>query len=236
MQSCAQNSLSNPSRAALLDFDGTLGVTLPAWTDAFDAALRHHGVTLSHDEVIHAWFHACPDEFIRSHPIPDPGKFKELVWRNVMDRMNHVSPYPLMRETLQALSDAGYKIAVVTNSRRTAVEPVLARWQVEHLFDVIVSIDDVSHGKPDPQMIHHALNALNISPSDAFIMGDSKSDVVAGKRAGVKTIAFSPEENRKYLALEALRFTEPSHLIHSYDDLWEVLKIPPTPASAGKTP
>jgi pyrophosphatase PpaX len=116
-------------------------------------------------------------------------------------------------------------MAVVTNSRRATVQPVLSRWQLEHLFDAVLTIDDVSHGKPDPEMIHRALNMLNISPSHAYIIGDSKSDVIAGKRAGIKTIAFSPQDNWKYLALEALRFTEPSHLVHSFGELWDVLGL-----------
>lgn len=214
-----------PQRAALLDFDGTLGVTLPAWTDAMDCVLKEHGVVVSEERVIEYCFHRCPDEVISSHGIINRELFKQKVWDQVMESMKSVDPYPHMHETLRTLRDLGYKMAVVTNSRRAVVEPVLTRWQMNDLFDLIVTIEDVSYGKPDPQMIHHALNGLNVSPSEAFIMGDSKSDVVAGKRAGLKTIAFAPEENWKYLALDALRSTQPSHLIHSFADLREVLGL-----------
>lgn len=216
----------------LLDFDGTLGATLPAWTDAFDAVLQAHGVRVPHETVIEYCFHSCPDEVIRSHGINDGVRFKERVWEGVIERMDNVTPYPWVIETLVALREKGFKMAVVTNSRRAAVCPTLTRWEIAHLFDAVLTIEDVSHGKPDPEMIHRALNTLNVSPSDTMIMGDSRADVLAGKRAGVKTIGFSPAENWKYLALEALRFTEPSHMIHSYQDLWEVLELPKA-ASAG---
>ena len=226
MQSALRSPDRAPSRAALLDFDGTLGATLPAWTDAFDNALRDHGITLPPDQVIHSCFHACTDDVIRAHGIPQAENFKQRVWEHFIERMNHVSPFPLMEETLAALSERGFKIGVVTNSPRAAVMPVLLRWKIKHLVDTVVTIEDVSHGKPDPQMIHHALNALNVSPSEAFIMGDSLSDVVAGKRAGINTtIAFSPEENGKYLAPNAFQLSQPSHLIHSYGDLWEILGL-----------
>jgi pyrophosphatase PpaX len=225
----ATQSIAPPSsqhtRAVLLDFDGTLGASLPAWTGAFDDVLRGHGVTVPQETVIKYCFHSCPDEVIRSHGITDGEGFKRLVWANVTERMSEVAPYPHARETLLALRERGFKIAVVTNSRRATVQPVLSRWQLDHLFDAVLTIEDVSHGKPDPEMIHRALNMLNISPSHACIIGDSKSDVIAGKRAGIKTIAFSPEDNWKYLAIEALRFTEPSHLVHSFGELWEVLGL-----------
>ena len=164
----------------LLDFDGTLGATLPAWTDAFDAVLQAHGVRVPHETVIEYCFHSCPDEVIRSHGINDGVRFKERVWEGVIERMDNVTPYPWVIETLVALREKGFKMAVVTNSRRAAVCPTLTRWEIAHLFDAVLTIEDVSHGKPDPEMIHRALNTLNVSPSDTMIMGDSRADVLAG--------------------------------------------------------
>jgi len=220
-----QHPNTQHARGVLFDFDGTLGASLPAWTEAFDAALREHGVTLPHETVVHHCFNTCPDEVVRAHAIADGEKFKQRCWENATERMSDVPPYPQAPETLSALREHGFKIAIVTNSRRTAIEPVLSRWRIEHLLDAVLTIEDVSHGKPDSEMIHHALNRLNISPSHAYIVGDSKSDIIAGKRAGIKTIAFSPQDNWKYHALEALRLSEPSHVIHSFADLWEILGL-----------
>ena len=223
------NRSSQEPRAMLIDFDGTLGNTLPAWTDAFDAVLQHHGVHVSQEHVIEYCFHSCPDDVVRKHGITDGVAFKERVWTSVVERMNSVNPFEEVVETLGALRSHGFKLAVVTNTRRAAIEPVLSRWKIRDHFEAVITIEDVSHGKPDPEMLHRAINTLNVSPSRTYILGDSKSDVVAGKRAGIKTIGFSPQENWKYLALEALRFTEPSHLVHSYADLREVLGITPRP-------
>jgi pyrophosphatase PpaX len=229
MLTTSPNNLAHDPRALLIDFDGTLGNTLAAWTDAFDAVLQLNGVRVPQEQVIHYCFHSCPDEVIRNHGIADGIAFKERVWSDLVERMSSVEPYKEVVETLGALRSHGFKLAVVTNTRRAAIEPVLSRWNIRHHFDAVVTIEDVSHGKPDPEMLHHALNKLNVSPSRTYILGDSKSDVVAGKRAGIKTIGFSPQENWKYLALDALRFTEPSHLVHSYADLREVLGVTPLP-------
>lgn len=214
-----------PTRAMLFDFDGTLGITLPSWTRAFGDTMREHGINPTEEDLITYCFHSCTDEVIRNHGITDGERFKERVWATVVEHMRSVDHYPLIPETLNALREEGFKMAVVTNSRRAAVEPVLRRWNLHHHFDAVITIDDVSHGKPDPEMIHHALNRLNLSPSHTYIIGDSRADVNAGKRAGIRTIGFSPEANWKYMAFDALRDLEPSHLIHSYDDLWNVLGL-----------
>jgi HAD superfamily hydrolase (TIGR01509 family) len=214
------------TRGVLFDFDGTLGVTLPSWTSAFGTVMGEHGITPTEEELITYCFHSCTDEVIRNHGIEDGAHFKERVWAAVVELMSSVDHYPRIPETLGALRDEGYKMAVVTNSRREAVLPVLKRWNIDHHFDAVITIDDVSHGKPDPEMIHRAINQLNLSPSDTYIVGDSRADVNAGKRAGIRTIGFSPEENRKYMTFEALKDLGPSHLIHSYDKLWEVLGLP----------
>lgn len=213
----------------IFDFDGTLGLTLPSWTSAFGAAMREHGFTPTEEELIRYTFHSCTDEVIRNHGIEDGPHFKEQVWSAVVEHMESVEHYPLVPETLAALRNEGCKLAVATNSRRVAVEPVLRRWNIHHHFDAILTIDDVSYGKPDPEMIHRALNKLGLSPAHTYIVGDSQADVKAGKRANIKTIAFSPEENRKYLAFDVLRDLQPSHLIHSYQDLWEILGLSKKP-------
>ena len=225
MSSSIAQSRSDTPRGILFDFDGTLGVTLPSWTSAFGAAMREHGITPTEEELINYCFHSCTDEVIRNHGIGDGARFKERVWTAVVEHMGSVDHYPLIPETLAALRDEGFKMAVATNSRRVAVEPVLRRWNIHHHFDAILTIDDVSYGKPDPEMIHRALNLLGLSPAHTYIVGDSRADVNAGKKANLQTIAFSPEENRKYLAFDVLRDLQPSHLIHSYQDLWEVLGL-----------
>jgi HAD superfamily hydrolase (TIGR01509 family) len=188
--------------------------------------MREHGITPTEEELIDYCFHSCTDEVIRNHGIGDGARFKERVWATVVEHMGSVDHYPLIPETLNALREEGFKMAVATNSRRVAVEPVLRRWNIHHHFDAIITIDDVSYGKPDPEMIHRALNLLQLSPAHTYIVGDSRADVNAGKKANIKTIAFSPEENRKYLAFDVLRDLQPSHLIHSYEGLWDVLGLP----------
>lgn len=217
--------VNGTARGVLFDFDGTIGQSLGTWATAYGDALRHHGVELPHDELIDCCFHRPQSEVIARHGLSDPTAFKALVWESVRLRGHEVEPYPHFVETFHALREAGYRLAVVSNSRRAAIEPVLTRWGIHDLFDAIITIDDVAHGKPDPEAVHHALNKLNVSPSQTYIIGDSTVDIHAGHRAGIKTIAFSPEENRRFLALEALQEASPSHVVYSYKELRTLLNL-----------
>jgi phosphoglycolate phosphatase-like HAD superfamily hydrolase len=67
------------------------------------------------------------------------------------------------------------------------------------------------------------MNKLNVSPSATFYVGDWDTDVHAASRAGAKTVAFSPNENREFLPLEVLQQAKPHHVVDSHRGLRELL-------------
>jgi HAD superfamily hydrolase (TIGR01509 family) len=204
-------------RAVLFDFDGTMGRTLHVWRDAYQASLVERGIELEASELINNCFHRSQREVVKTLAISDPEEFKESIWARVRAKMDAVEPYP------------GFQTAIVTNSRRANVEPILARWNIQELFEAIITIDDVANGKPDPEAVHHAINRLNVSPCDTFFVGDWDSDVLAAGKAGAKTIAFSPDENKEFLSLEELKRSNPTFIVESYAALRELLLPKTTP-------
>jgi phosphoglycolate phosphatase len=96
---------------------------------------------------------------------------------------------------LQELSQFDVKIGILTNREREFFEHELARvddgaWQ--DLFDVTICGDDSERRKPNPEPIFKALAALG-EPSGlaAWYLGDSSTDVVAAKRAGITGVLFN---------------------------------------------
>jgi pyrophosphatase PpaX len=149
------------------------------------------------------------------------------VWQKVKERMPLVDSYPHVVSTLNDLRALQYRLGVVSNSRREHITPVLERWSVSDLFDTVVTIDDVSKGKPDPEPIHKALGDLKVSAVDAWMIGDAVIDIHAGSAAGVKTIAFSPSENHSFVSTEMLREARPTHVAHSYQEIIAILSKAP---------
>ncbi|MEO9254209.1 MAG: HAD-IA family hydrolase, partial [Tepidiformaceae bacterium] len=89
---------------------------------------------------------------------------------------------------LEALRDAGLKLAAVTSrSRRTSLL-TLERAGLASYFDAIVSAEDGGGLKPDPAPLRHALALLGRDTAGAAMVGDSPHDIAAGKALGLLTV------------------------------------------------
>lgn len=216
MKGATTSTQAAAHKAVLFDFDGTMGRSLHLWRDAYRASLAERNIHLELEELTLNCFHRCQKEVTEALAIRDPEEFKESVWNGVRSRLHEVDPYPEFLETLTELRALGFKTGVVTNSRRVTVEPVLERWGILEKFGAIITIDDVRNGKPDPEPVHHAINKLNVSPSDTFFVGDWDTDVHAAKKAGTRAIAFSPSENHEFLSNEDLRRSDPNFVVDSF--------------------
>ncbi|ASK35724.1 haloacid dehalogenase [Alcanivorax sp. N3-2A] len=102
---------------------------------------------------------------------------------------------PDINEQLRRLKASGVPVGVISNRRREYLEHELGlvdegRWR--DLFDVIVCGDDVQRRKPAPDMILRALEKLGVPASESvWYVGDSTTDVIAGKEAGVTAIFYN---------------------------------------------
>lgn len=215
--------IESAKNAVLFDFDGTLGRSLPHWAVAYQDALQDHGITVSYEEAIESAFAKSQSEVIARLSETDPLKFREAVWSKVKDRMSLVETYPDVLSTLLDFRNRDFATAVVTNSRRGHVAPVLERWNAHSHFDELVAIEDVSKGKPEPDSILFALSTLKVRTTNAWMIGDSLADVNAGNAAGVKTIAFIPPENHAFNDPKALRDAKPTHIARSYAEIHRII-------------
>ncbi|SDY85518.1 phosphoglycolate phosphatase [Asanoa ishikariensis] len=101
---------------------------------------------------------------------------------------------------------AGRQVAVVSNNSDASVEKYLDQENLRSNFTFVsarYSAMDPALLKPDPHLLHRALDWLNTAPSDAVIVGDSIADIEAGRVAGVMTIGFSTRQAKRDDLLEA---------------------------------
>lgn len=103
-----------------------------------------------------------------------------------------VKPFEGVPEALWELNDSGAKLAIVTSRMlHEPLESTLKRFNIFKLFDVIICRCDVSLAKPDPESIFCAMSALGFSGAEkdrVLIVGDSPTDIRAGKGAGIRTV------------------------------------------------
>ncbi|MBS7604858.1 MAG: HAD family hydrolase [Candidatus Bathyarchaeia archaeon] len=103
-------------------------------------------------------------------------------------------------KTLTELKSLGLKIGIVTNSCSTYSKKIVEKFSLDKYIDILVSRDDVTRHKPDPEHLLKALEALGVDSSEAVFVGDHFVDALCAKRAGVKFILV---KNKKWSSQEA---------------------------------
>jgi HAD superfamily hydrolase (TIGR01509 family) len=93
-------------------------------------------------------------------------------------------------ETLDSLKNMGFKLALVTSASKKTKRKLEREFpDIHDKFDIIVTRSDVKFTKPSPDQLNAALLYLKVERQNAIMIGDFVSDVLAGKSAGVKTVA-----------------------------------------------
>ncbi len=92
-------------------------------------------------------------------------------------------------ELIDALFDRGVKLAIGSSGPRANIELVLHGMRVADRFHAVVSADDVTRGKPDPQVFAIACRRLNLHPSRCVVIEDAPVGIDAAKAAGTRAVA-----------------------------------------------
>lgn len=92
---------------------------------------------------------------------------------------NFVHEYALSR-----LKAAGYRLAVCSNSVRQTVITMMDKANLSSYLDLMVSNEDVSKGKPDPEMYLKAISEFNLMPTECLIVEDNENGIKAARASG----------------------------------------------------
>ena len=92
---------------------------------------------------------------------------------------------PGVKELMASLKAGKYKLAVATMSGRAVVDSVLEFHGIGQYFDVVLTIDDVTKGKPDPEILIKAVDRLGGQVTRALYVGDSSHDLEAALNLGM---------------------------------------------------
>ena len=103
---------------------------------------------------------------------------------------DNTRPYDGIKETLSALKNAGYLLAVLSNKKHRAVMD-LCRVYFDGSFDYILGGVDGMKLKPDPDGIERILEVAELKRCDALMVGDSEIDIMTGYNANIDVIGVS---------------------------------------------
>mgnify|MGYP001188101615 CR=1 FL=1 len=105
------------------------------------------------------------------------------------DIANHTVLFDGMSEVLDEFDDRGIKWGIVTNKPGWLTNPLLAKLDLDTRAICVIAGDTLARRKPHPDQLLHACELTGIAPSHSTYVGDARSDIVAGRRAGMRTIA-----------------------------------------------
>ena len=196
-----RDHLTTATRAVLFDLDGTLIDTTDLILRCFSHSWRAvHGLEHSREALI-ATFGIPLREAMRrllaqsdGSAIRDEGVLIDrlLAEYRSFNVANHdviARPFDGTRQVIEELRRRGYRIGVVTSKGRDLAMRGLKLCALDELLDTDVCLEDTDVHKPAPEPILAALARLNLRPEEAAYVGDSCHDIVAGRRAGVVTVA-----------------------------------------------
>jgi phosphoglycolate phosphatase len=191
----------NRPEMVLIDLDGTLVDSVPDLTFCVDEMMQELGLPLRGEARVRTWVgngverlvrRALTDSldgepedelFQRAYPI-----FLRLYAENTSGRSQL---YPGVREGLDYLRGAGFKLGCVTNKAEQFTLPLLEAMGIRDYFAIVVSGDSLQEKKPHPMPLLHAAEFFGVEPGKALMLGDSMSDVKAARAAGFNVVCMS---------------------------------------------
>jgi pyrophosphatase PpaX len=120
---------------------------------------------------------------------------------------------------LRGLKELGIKIAVVTSKRKLMAIRGLKLINIQEYIDILVTPEDTSKHKPNPEPALKACETLGIKPEEAIMVGDSIYDIMCGKDAGCSTCAVTYSE----FGLDELLECKPDYVIDSLEKLLDII-------------
>jgi HAD superfamily hydrolase (TIGR01509 family) len=174
--------------AVLWDMDGTLVDTEPYWIESEFELVEKHGGTWSTEHALNLVGNDLLDSgrYIREHGGIDlePAEIVEELLDRVVRRVEQQVPWqPGAVELLADLRGNGVRCALVTMSYRRFVEPILAALP-EDTFEVVVTGDAVTRGKPHPEPYQKAAAVLGVPPGRTLAIEDSNTGARSAEAAG----------------------------------------------------
>lgn len=190
-------------KAVLFDLDGTLIDSMWMWRAIDIEYLARFGITIPEDlqQCLEGKsFYETAVYFKERFGINDSTDKIMSDWNNMAFDIykNRITLKIGVKDFLFYLKENGFKTAIATSNSRPLTEVVLNSLNISSYFDEIVTADEVTHGKPAPDIYLKAAGDLNVSPEECVVFEDIPQGIKAGKSAGCVTVAVDDEYSKKY--------------------------------------
>lgn len=174
----------------LFDFDGTLvntnDVILASWQHTYRHYLGHE---MPVDHITSCFGEPLLLTMEREFPGVDPQESADVYRQFQLENADKlVTIFPGIKELLADLKEAGYVLGIVTSRTRESALRYMDMFGITSYFSDLVTCDDTTVHKPNPEPILLAMSKLGASAEESIMIGDSPFDIKCANNAGVDSV------------------------------------------------
>lgn len=208
------------NKLVLFDLDGTLVDSSEVVFESFNYIFQKYNKPLLDWSEFIKIFGRHPKQVFKdlNYSFDDPDTVAKDFFEKQMSESKRVKVYDNACEAISDIKNNGIKVGIYTNANSTKTKILITETLrlAPTDFDIILTGDDVTKPKPDPQGILICLKKLAISPNDAIYVGDSIADIMAADSAKVRSVLVTQGEDKTHIN------AKPTYTI---ENLAELLKL-----------
>ncbi len=179
-------------KGAIFDHDGLMFDTEKVWQANWKLVADEMGITLPEEfkkEICGSSGQHMLDVIQKYYHVEDGTSIRNRVRQGVFDdEAKHIDMKEGLLDILEMFKKHGVKMAVASSSQKEMIVRNLKNANVEDYFEVVVSGQEVEHGKPSPDIFLLAAERLGLDAKDCYVFEDAYNGVQAGVASSAKTI------------------------------------------------
>lgn len=210
------------NQLVIFDFDGVLVDTEYTTFEYYKEKLPSYGIELKESDFVYKMGRKSIDFFrdVLGNKF-DAELVDKLIKQKrqafLADVKRYLKPVPGGFELLKKCRDEGLKLVLGSQNERELIEIAVDEYNIRQYFSAILSIQDISNKKPDPELFLLALKKAGVPAGEAVVIEDSPDGIKAANNAGIKVIGITSSFEKEKLAgadkiAESMRELTPDYL------------------------
>jgi HAD superfamily hydrolase (TIGR01509 family) len=190
-------------RAVTFDLDGLMFNTEHVFHITGNELLRRRGKEMTRELLVQMMGRRPHEAFaamIQMHGLRET--FEELLIESqvIFEELLpvHLAPMPGLDELLDLIEARGLPKGVATSSPREYLENILGRYKLLGRFSYMLTAEDVTHGKPHPEIYLKSAEAAGVQPGEMLVLEDSEAGTRAAAAAGAVIVTVPHEHSREH--------------------------------------
>lgn len=185
----------------MFDLDGLMFNTEDIFNEVGHEVLRRRNKRMTPELLCQMMGRRAPEAFqylIAAHDLTETVEDLVAESRVLFAEIaqQRLAPMPGLYELLSAIERLGLPKGVATSSGRRYLEEILVRFDLLERFHLTLTAEDVTHGKPHPEIYLTAAERLSVSPENMLVLEDSHAGTTAGVQARAVVVSVPHEHSR----------------------------------------